>query len=186
MDVFSRATEQTAELAANVAAWEIHCAQAFARPGVDQQQLQQAIRATWPQVINDARSGQVAPSAAYVSALYARLSTAMKIADPGEFTDRTDIPWAEFYAAGCGDESRCEEAWVIAELYWGGYVKYFPLTLGWLLMNTIRLQHNLPAITPAMESTEHFTEYLRWAGPDAFDAESLRGLFCEFEKQTSG
>jgi hypothetical protein len=186
MDVFSHATELTDELAATVAALEIHCAQVFARPVLDSEQLQQAIRLTWPRVITDAQNGNVSPHVDYVAALYDRLAEEMLLADSGVFTDRTDIPWEEYYTAGCGDEPRCEDAWVIAELFWGGYIKYLHLTLGWLLMNAIRIQQDLPAITPTPDSTPRFTDDLRWSGPDVFDAESLRGLFYEYERQNAG
>ena len=186
MNVFSRAAELTDELAASVAALEVHCAQVFARPVLDPEKLQQAIRIAWPQLITDARNSNVSPCVDYVAALYDRLATEMSLADPGMFTDRTDSPWFDFYNAGCGDEARCEDAWVIAELFWGGYVKYLHLTLGWLLMNAIRVQQKLPAITPAPDLTDRFTDNLQSSGPDVYDAESLRGLFYEYERRTAG
>ena len=186
MDVFKHATELTNELAATIAALEIHCAEIFSRPVFDSRQLQQTIRVTWPRIITDAQLGNVSPRVDYVAALYDRLAAEMQLADPGVFTDRTDFPWDEFYAAGCGDEPRCEDAWVIAELFWGGYVGYLHLTLGWLLMNGIRIQQNHAAIMPTPDSTELFTDHLRWSGPDQFDAESLRGLFYKYEKHAAG
>ena len=186
MDIFSHATELTDDLAASVAALEVHCAEVFARPQLDAEQLRQAIRATWPRIIADAKNGDVSPHVEYVAALYERLAAEMGIKEPGIFADRKDISWLQYYTEGCGDEARCEDAWVVGELYWGGYVKYLQFTLGWLLMNAIRIQQNLPAITPTPESTDRFTDDLRGAGPNVFDAESLRGLFYEYDEEVAG
>ena len=183
MDIYTHATGKTDELAVSVAALEVHCAHVFARPVLDLERLQRAIRITWPRIITDAQNARVSPQVEYVASLYDLLVKEMNLIDPGVFTDRTDVPWLEYYTAGCGDELRCEDAWVIAELFWGGYVKFLHLTLGWLLMNAIRIQQKLLAITPRPNSAERFTDYLRWSGPEIFDAESLRGLFYEYERQ---
>ena len=186
MDIFSHAMQITDRLAASVTEFELHCDDVFGRPMPTRDQLDLAIRKTWTQLVGDAQGSKVSPQPEYVAAIYDRLTAEAGIANPGKFTDRTDIPWLEYYTDGCGDEQRCEDAWVIAELYWGGYVKHLPLALGWLLMNAIRIQQNLPAITPAMETIDRFTGYLRWSGPDVYDAESLRGLFYEYEAQAAG
>ncbi len=183
MDIYTHATGKTDELAVSVAALEVHCARVFARPVVDFEHLQRAIRITWPQIITAAQNARVSPQVEYVASLYNRLVKEMNLNDAGDFTDRTDVPWLEIYTAGCGDESRCEDAWVIAELFWGGYVKFLHLTLGWLLMNGIRIQQKLLAITPSPNSADRFTDYLRWSGPGTFDAGSLRDLFYEYEMQ---
>jgi hypothetical protein len=172
----------TDNLAATVAALEIHCAEVFARPVPKCEQLEKAIRKTWLHLITDAQSCNVSPQVDYVASLYDQLTTEASIADPGKFNDHTDIPWLEFYTDGCGDEPSCEDAWVIAELFWGGYVTHLHLTLGWLLINAIRIQRHLPTITPSVESIDQFTNCLRGAGPDTFDAESLRALFGEYER----
>jgi len=186
MDVFTHAGQITNDLAATIAALEVHCAEAFARPVPDREQVEDAIRTVWPRLITDAKNSRVSPQVEYVASLYNQLATRVGGTDRGNFTDRTDIPWLEYYTDGCGDEPRCEDGWVIAELFWGGYVKYLHLSLGWLLMNAIRIQQNLPAVTPTPESTDRFTDYLRWSGPDVYDAESLRGLFYEYEKRVAG
>jgi hypothetical protein len=186
MDVFTHAAEVTDELAATVAALEVHCAEVFGRPVPDRQRVQNAICTVWPRLIADAQGSRVSPRVEYVATLYDQLAGEVGITDPGIFKDRTDIPWLEFYTDGCGDEPRCEDAWVIAELFWGGYVKHLHLTLAWLLVNAIRIQQKLPAIIPPPESKDRFTDYLQWSGPDVYDAESLRGLFYEYEKQVAG
>jgi hypothetical protein len=186
MNVFAHAEEITNDLAAAVAALETHCAKVFARIAPDSERLQEAIATTWPELIRDAQVGSVSPNIEYIASVYHRLAANAGIEHPGEFTDRTDMPWLEYYKAGCGDERRCEDAWVIAELFWGGYVKFLHLTLGWLLMNAIRIQQHLPAIMPLSDSTAQFTDYLRWSGPDTFDAENLRALFYQYEQQNAG
>lgn len=186
MDVIIHATEVTNDLAAAVAALEVHCAEMFARPVPDCQRVRSAICTAWPRLIADAQNSRVSPQVEYVAALYDQLARKVGITDPGVFKDRADIPWIQYYTEGCGDEPRCEDAWVIAELFWGPYVEYLHLTLAWLLMNAIRIQLKLPAIIPSAESTDRFTDYLQWSGPDAYDAESLRALFYEYEKQAAG
>ncbi len=186
MDVFTQAVNVTADLARAVAALEVHCAEDFGRAVPDREAVRAAIHAVWPRLIEDAQHGRVSPRVEYVASLYERLAAEVGLEDSGIFEDRTDIPWFEFYTAGCGDEPRCEDAWVIAELFWGGYIRHLQLTLAWLLMNAIRIQHELPAIVPTPESTESFTDYLRWSGPETYDAESLRGLFYEYEKRVNG
>lgn len=121
MDIYTHATGQTDDLAVSVAALEVHCAHVFARPVLDLERLQRAIRITWPQIITDAQNARVSPQVEYVASLSDLLVKEMNLIDPGVFTDRTDVPWLEYYTAGCGDELRCEDAWVIAELFWGGY-----------------------------------------------------------------
>lgn len=183
MNVFDHGLRLTDHLAVTVADLEVHCGKAFERTVPPRDQLCAAIRKTWPQVVAEARDSNVSPEIVYVARLYDTVCNEARITKPGRFTDRTDVPWHDFYTGGCGDEERCEDAWVIAELYWGDYVNYLHLTLGWLLMNGIRIQHGLPTITPAPETTDRFTDYLRWSGPDTFDAESLRALFYEYERQ---
>jgi hypothetical protein len=183
MNVIAHAVQITNDLATTVAAFEMRCANVFARPVPDSKRLESAIRVVWPQLITDAQNFRVSPDARYVASLFDRLTNEIGGKDPGAFRDRTDIPWLEYYTAGCGDESRCEDGWVIAEIFWGGYVNSFHLTLGWLLMNAIRIQQRLPAIVPTLASLDRFTDYLRWSGPDSYDAENLRGLFYEYEDQ---
>lgn len=186
MDVFTHASQCTDDLAIMVARFEVHCSEVFGRPVPDQKQLEMAIRRLWPRLITDARESRVTPRAEYVALLFDLLAAELGDTDAGAFADRTHVPWIEYYTAGCGDESRCEDAWVIAELFWGGYVNRLQLTLAWLLMNAIRIQQNLPAIVATAESIDQFTEYLRWSGPDLYDAESLRALFYEYERQMVG
>jgi hypothetical protein len=185
MDFFAQALRLTDQLASTVAELEMRCAKVFGRPTPSRDRVDMAIRKTWPNLVEDARSSRVSPAVDYVAGIYARLATEAGIPEPGQVADRTDIPWLEYYTAGCGDEPRCEDAWVIAEIFWGGYVHYLQITLGWLLMDAIRVQQNLPAITPAPETTDRFTDCLRWSGPDMFDAESLRALFYDYEKQVA-
>lgn len=181
MNVFDQAIKLTDQLAEQVADLESRCADEFQRPSCSTGQLGDAIRILWPQIVAASQAGAVSPDAQYVAGLYASIVAEMNLPEPDRFVDRTDYPWERFYSVGCGDEATCEDAWVICELYWGRYVQHFPLTLGWLLVNGIRLQHGMPAITPQPEFTEQFVKYLRWAGPGLYDAESLRGLFYQYE-----
>lgn len=181
MNLFDQADKLTDQFASQTANLEVRCAEEFERPTVSAEPLGDAIRYVWPQVIAAAKTGDVAPNLQYVSALYASIVAEMKLTEEDRFVDRTDYPWENFYQMGCGDEETCEDAWVICELFWGGYVKRYPLTLGWLLINGIRLQHQQAAITPLPEFDEPFVKYLRWAGPGLYDAESLRGLFYKYE-----
>jgi hypothetical protein len=186
MDVLHHALQITDHLAATLTELEMHCGEVFGRAVPSPDRLNATIRKVWPTLVADAQNSRVSPNVDYIASLYVRLTSEASITDPGVFTERTDIPWLEFYTAGCGDEARCEDAWVIAELFWGGYVKHLHLTLGWLLMDAIRIQQNLPAITPTSKTIDRFTDYLRWSGPDTFDAESLRALFYEYETQVAG
>jgi hypothetical protein len=186
MDVFNHGSRLTDHLALTVSDLELHCGKVFDRTVPPRDQLCAAIRKIWPQVVAEARDSKVSSEVVYVAGLYDRVCNESRITNPGRFTDRTDVPWHDFYAAGCGGEARCEEAWVIAELYWGGYINYLHLTLGWLLMNGLRIKQGLPAFTPAPETTDRFADYLRWSGPDAFDAESLRALLYEYERRAGG
>jgi hypothetical protein len=133
--------------------------------------------------VADARQQKVSPAVHYVTELYKLLADAASIANPGSFVDRIDTPWEEFYRAGCGDESRCEDAWVVCWLFWNGYVPALHITLGWLLLNAIRLQNGLRAIMPTPGSFPRFADDLRGSGPDLFDAESLRALFDDYEAE---
>jgi len=186
MDVFDHGLRLTDHLAVTVTDLEEHCGKVFERTVPPHDELCAAIRKTWPRVVAEARDSNVSPGVDYLAGLYDRVCSEARIANPGRFIDRTDAPWHDYYTEGCGDEARCEDAWVIAELYWGGYINYVHLTLGWLLMNGIRIQQGLPAITPTPETTDRFTDYLRGSGPDTFDAESLRALFYEYERRVGG
>lgn len=186
MDVFDRALQITDLLAATVTDLEIHCAEVLERSIPPRDRVAAAIQAIWPDLVATARQSLVSANADCVAALYDRLTQSAGIQDPQGFVDRLDLPWFVFYTEGCGDESRCEDAWVVAYLFWGGYVQHLHLTLGWLLMNAIRVQQHLPAIYPAPETIDRFTDYLRGSGPDLFDAEGLRSLFSEYERQSAG
>lgn len=186
VDVFDRALHITDLLAATVTDLEIHCAKMFERSIPPRDRLAATIQTIWPDLVADARQARVSAKVNYVAALYDRLTQTAGIADPQGFVDRIDLPWFVFYTEGCGDETRCEDAWVVAYLFWNGYMQHLHLTLGWLLMNAIRVQQHLSAIYPAPETIDRFTDSLRWSGPDLFDAESLRSLFSEYERQTAG
>lgn len=121
MDVFDNGVRLTDHLAVTVADLEVHCGGVFDRTVPPRDQLCAAIRKTWPQVVAEARDSKVSPEVEYVAGLYDRVCDEACITKPGSFTDRTDVPWHDFYTAGCGDEARCEDAWVIAELYWRGW-----------------------------------------------------------------
>lgn len=186
MDMLEHALRSTDRLAATVADFEAHCSAVLGRPPSPREKAQRAIQIVWPRLVMDARDGKVRPKAQYVAAIYEELARAAGTPDSDKFSDRVDIPWDVFYEDGCGDEARCEDAWVVAELFWGGYVQHLQLTLGWLIMNAIRIQQNLPVLIPAEETLGRFAEFLRAAGPDTFDAESLRALFGDYEAHTAG
>jgi hypothetical protein len=183
MNSFDHALFITAQLVTTVADLETSCAIAFQRPLIASARLQTAIQETWLRLITDAQESKVSPTVSYVAALYEQLSSAALVEHPRDFVDRKDFPWEEYYQAGCGDGATCEDAWVVAELFWGGYVSHLQLSLGWLLLNGIRIQQGMFAITPHPNSTDQFINCLRWSGPDLFDAESLRALFYEYERR---
>lgn len=183
MNGFEHASSISSQLATTVADLELRCSEAFQRPLIPRAQLQEAIEIGWSRLVTDARDSNVSPRVSYIAELYKRLTTAASVDHPGDFVDRNDSPWEDFYQAGCGEETRCEDAWVVAELYWGGYVSHMQLTLGWLLLNSIRVQQGMFAITPDPGLTDRFVDCLRWSGPELFDAESLRALFHEYERR---
>lgn len=183
MDILVHATRTRKQLANSVAQLEIRCARAFERSAPPCEKLQHAIEVVWSQLITESQVTRVIPTAKSVASIYDRLVLESRISNSGEFTDRSDLPWFEFWMAGCGDESRCEDGWVIAELYWGGYVPQMQLTLAWLVMNVIRVQQKLPAILPDHDSIRRFIDYLEASGPELYDAESLRCLFYEYDTQ---
>lgn len=186
MIVAEHAKVIAATFANSVADLESHCAQAFGRTAPPTSIISRAIETTWLSSLNYITGKRVRPDRSFVSAMYAQLVTAADINDGRGFKDNPELPWYQFYVEGCGDEDRCEDAWVIAELYWGQYVEYLHLSLGWLVMNAVRVNRQLHALLPSPETTDRFVEDLLASGPDLYDAENFRALLYCYEQVIAG
>ena len=182
MDRFTHAISITRRLAETLGRFETLCAAEFDRMVPPESGIISAIHRVWPRLVDDARLQHVYPSVPYIASIFHELIRDVSLSTNHEFTDREDFPWEEFYVAGCGDENRCEDAWVVADIYWGGYVPVLSLTLGWLIMNAFRLQDKQFAIIPDKNTVNRFIDDLKWSGPDCYDAENFRALLCQYEQ----
>ncbi len=140
-----------------------------------------SIAGTWRDVIDDARGGGITLHAGYLSRLHRDLALPLRARSPGQFCDgQAPQDWGSFELAladltvdgfeGC-------EAWILAQLCWGGHVQSMRFSTAWICLNGLRLQNGLFALYPDPAHRAHLQASLAAAGPDSWDAESLRALF---------
>lgn len=156
-----------------------------------------AIASIWTTVVNDVQGDRANVSSQYLASIHKHLATAAGILNAGEFTeaglpvlpDGTRERWTRFV-----QESRyhqpnhveeIEEVYALAQLRWGEHVRTFALTLGWFAMNILRLVRRKCAIYPPLADRGRLEDSLMGAGPNWYDAESLRGLMDEYEGEQS-
>jgi hypothetical protein len=118
----------------------------------------------------------------YLSSLHSEL-----IGDPkAEFQEGTfPQDWANFLAGfQDGNEGKIDggEAWVLAQLSWGDHLPSMSFSVAWLCFNGLRLQDGLYPIWPPCEQFERLESSLDAAGPPTWDAEELRALIGEYER----
>lgn len=143
-------------------------------------------------LVNDIENGRANLSSHYITALHERLAIAAGISDPGTF-NQDGLPllanggptsWSRFVEECSGEQGGdvglIEPAWVLAQLRWGGHVHSMAMSLGWLAMNIVSLQTHGAAIYPPTSDREELIRFLADAGPNDYDAESLRALLWKY------
>lgn len=152
----------------------------------DTNSLQARIASVWHRVVQDALEKRVSLSSAYLSSLHQDLlrtesvipSKAFQCGSyPNDWTTFTD----DLQDA---NENKIQggEALVLAQLVWGGHLKSLSYSLGWLCVNGLRLQEDLYPLCPPPTQFDRLATALGFAGPTSWDAETLRALVGEFEK----
>jgi hypothetical protein len=119
-----------------------------------------------------------------ISVLHKTLATKIGAPDPGKFIDEGGIEgsWSSFTEELDVKETikefgACENCYIIAKLFWGGHLPNLQLSVGWLCINALGLKYgySLPSYPPK-HIHEELLKCLKYAGPDCWDAESLRAL----------
>jgi hypothetical protein len=154
---------------------------------------QQAILQTWLTIVDDVEHGRADLSSAYLTAIHARLTTAAGLDDSAGFAehglpilpDGSRESWSRFVQeCRYDDEEGLEEEYALAQLRWGEHVRVFAISLGWFAMNIVRMRRGEDAVYPPPGDQERFLRFLKYAGPDSYDAEGgLRGLAQEYARQ---
>ncbi|WP_198085770.1 hypothetical protein [Variovorax sp. E3] len=151
--------------------------------------LEAAIRSGWHSVVASARKGSVSLEPSFVASLHALIAQPIDSPGAGVFHEgQSPMDWTEFKRAlddaaleyGMADNT---EAWLLAQLYWGPHLESLGLSVAWLLGNGFRLQEGGRMVVPNASHDEKLKERLKWAGPDLYDAEGLRGFFGWYETE---
>lgn len=136
-----------------------------------------------------AREGKVSLDPSFIASLHEPIARAIGALGAGIFREgEHPSDWATFKRAL--DDSALEyglagntEAWVLAQLYWGGHLDSLMFSVAWLLSGGIRLQEGMQMLVPDAMHDSELKKNLDWAGPDCYDAESLRGLIGRYEAE---
>lgn len=125
----------------------------------------------------------------FIATLHRTLASGVGASHPGNFVNEGQpTTWSIFVEEFdeydennilCGGD-----CWVLSHMYWGNHVPNLQFTVGWLCMNGVRIKHGYKPVFPPTEIHTQLRECLASAGPDCWDAESLRALtpsFREFE-----
>ena len=118
----------------------------------------------------------------FISDLHEILATQIGAPNPGKFVDDGAEPglWSELEVALkeiIEEFGACENCYVIAQLFWGRHLPNLQLSVGWLCINALALRYGYsPPFYPPQNIHEELLDCLECAGPDCWDAESLRAL----------
>ena len=149
--------------------------------------IEESISRTWERVIEDAKLAKVSLDTEYLSSLHHQLAAPVAGDAPGVFQPgRPPLDWETFaneVFVGNGGAIEGAEAWVLAQLFWGNHFQSMQFSLAWLCINGLRLQNALYALYPSPENHGRLMEALQAAGPDTWDAETLRALFGYYERE---
>jgi hypothetical protein len=189
-DINSHARDIAGPLSESLAALEIRSTPI----GADA--ARRAIHGVWLQVVEDLENGRANLSGAYLAAVHERLSALAGLQDAGGFTDESVqmLPngrpetWSRFMKECHYDDASggLEEEYALAQLRWGGHVRTFAMSLGWIAMNIVRLRREQDAVYPPPVDHEQLLGYLDSAGPPDFDAEAgLRGIADDYAEMDS-
>ena len=179
MNIWSHARGITANLAAALCELEISSPIPNTPPdgaNARKRRIEQAIADTWQAVVDEVETGRFELTASYLLTLHQRLAVPSGAEAPGIFHNQGRSEAWDTFIDEITVEYPAEGAWVLAQLYWGGHVHSMALSLGWLCVNALRLQQGMWAIYPPPETHPLLIEMLHDAGPDCWDAESLRAL----------
>jgi hypothetical protein len=143
-----------------------------------------AMGACWDLVRRYSTSADDILSIHFISTLHKTLATKIGAPDPGKFVDDggVDGSWSYFteelnIKETIAEFGACENCYIIAQLFWGGHLPNLQLSVGWLCINTLALRYGYsPPSYPPKNIHEELLECLECAGPDCWDAESLRAL----------
>lgn len=174
-------------LAASICELERRCLAWESVANCNADQISSAIIDTWQMVIIDVKSCQFDLTIPYISRLHKHLADLAGADAPGQFVDagskgtewNTTVSSLLDICEGF-DYSYFADAVVLSQLCWGGHVQSMAFSLGWLCMNGLHLRESIWAIYPPLDDHERLLEYLSYAGPDCWDAESLRALLGEY------
>jgi hypothetical protein len=148
---------------------------------VSAEQTCAAVAGTWPEVVARAADNALSLDPADVSWLNARLRAHAGLPDHEAFDDgEPPSTWSSINDLVHDDDSwEAVHDWgwaVLAQLTWGGHVPGLPLSTGWLLVSGLRVQAGAEPHAPDPDLDDAFLTALGDAGPDLWDAETLRAL----------
>lgn len=151
--------------------------------------LEAAIQSGWRSAAASAREGKVSLDPLFIASLHEPIARAIGAPGAGVFREgEHPSDWATF-KSGLDDAALeyglagSTEAWVLAQLYWGGHLDSLMLSVAWLLSGGIRLQEGMQMLVPDARHDSKLKEDLDRAGPGCYDAESLRGLMGRYEAE---
>jgi hypothetical protein len=144
--------------------------------------INEAIACTWPGAVSDVAAGRADLSGDYLADLHRRLASVIDAAETEEFAGRGPAGSWEAFVAELTADGPPEEAYVLAELCWGGHVRSLAFSLGWVCLNQCRLRAGAAALYPPPRDQGRLVRCLRPAGPPNYDAEPLRGLLWEWDR----
>jgi hypothetical protein len=149
--------------------------------------IEESISRAWECVIEDAKLTKVSLDIEYISSLHNQLAAPVAGDAPGVFQEgRPPLDWTTFaneVFAGNGGAIPGAEAWLLAQLVWGNHFQSMQFSLAWLCINGLRLQNAVYALYPPSQDHSRFMDALQAAGPDTWDAETLRALFGCYERE---
>jgi hypothetical protein len=187
MDVWGLARDITSALVSDLTALEHHIGGSCGS-SVPRGALEEAVRSGWSYTIAVARRSVVTLDPQLIASLHERLARSIGAPGIGVFRDG-DPPqdWTNFKqsltdaAVGNRNSSMADcDAWIFAQFYWGQHVQSLAPSVAWLLINGIRLQEGRHPLVPDPRHSATLQQCLQWAGPDLYDAESLRALFGRY------
>jgi hypothetical protein len=180
--IWEKAMDEAGTLAAVLVQWEIE-----ERAELQKEEIVTAIASAWTMVIEMASESRLSLDRECLAKIHRVLAEGRDSAEPGIFSEGDNPPgnWTDFQEAVEGfqedDGIAGSCALILAMLYWGNHVKSFRFSLGWLVLNGLRLQEGLSPLRLTIHQFDILRETLGYAGPDCWDAERLRSAFGELE-----
>jgi hypothetical protein len=164
---------------------------------LEMDRCRRAIRDIWLSVVDEVKCARAGLTSDYLASDHHQLVSAAGVSEFGGFEEH-GLPiladggresWTRFVEeCGYADADNAEgsdEIYALAQIRWGQHVRSFALTLGWISMNVLLLRRGKRVIYPVLTDRETLLRCLSNAGPEDYDAESLRCLIRTYMDEQS-